>query len=112
MTGASPTTIAILSTEGQKIIATTPTASIPPKLSFALRATKNFMNDTVHLTSLVILRGWNAADGSILRFDVRYDVGDVLSLGAGLLLYDSGDLPPLDTWAKNDRIFFNAKRSF
>ena len=33
-------------------------------------------------------------------------------IGVGLLLYQKGDLPPLDTWADNDRVIFNAKWSF
>ena len=46
MTGARPTTIAMLSTEGQKITATTPTASIPPNPSFALRATVGYIGES------------------------------------------------------------------
>ena len=78
----------------------------------ALRLTRNFWNDTLHATLVGIVLGVDARDGSIARFDIAYDVLDALTVGVGLLLYQQGDLPPLDTWADNDRVIFSAKWSF
>jgi hypothetical protein len=78
----------------------------------ALRVTRNFLNDTLHATLVGVVFGWDARDGAVARFDVEYDVLDALSAGAGILLYQKGDLPPLDTWADNDRLFFSVKWSF
>jgi hypothetical protein len=78
----------------------------------ALRLTRNFWNDTLHATLVGIVLGWDARDGSIARFDLDYDVLDALTVGVGLLLYQQGELPPLDAWADNDRVIFSAKWSF
>jgi hypothetical protein len=78
----------------------------------ALRLTRNFWNDTLHATLVGIVLGIDARDGSIARFDLDYDVLDALTVGVGLLLYQQGDLPPLDTWADNDRVIFKVKWSF
>jgi hypothetical protein len=78
----------------------------------ALRIRRNFWNDTLHATLVGIALGWDAGDGSIVRFDVDYDVMDALVVGAGLLLYQKGDLPPLDGWADNDRVLLSVKWSF
>ena len=78
----------------------------------ALRLSRNFWNDTLHLTLVGILLGIDARDGSIARFDLDYDLLDALTVGVGLLLYQRGDLPPLDTWGDNDRVIFKLKYSF
>ncbi|MGH7337844.1 MAG: DUF1302 family protein, partial [Myxococcota bacterium] len=78
----------------------------------ALRLSRNFWNDTLHATLVGIVLGWDARDGSIARFDLDYDVLDALTVGVGLLLYQQGDLPPLDAWADNDRVIFKVKWSF
>ncbi len=78
----------------------------------ALRLTRNFWNDTLHATIVGIALGWDARDGSLARFDLDYDVLDALTVGVGILLYQQGDLPPLDAWADNDRVLFKVKWSF
>jgi hypothetical protein len=78
----------------------------------ALRITRSFLRERLRATLVAVALGWNARDGSIARFDVEYDVLDALTVGAGLLLYQKGDLPPLDTWADNDRLLFSVKWSF
>lgn len=76
------------------------------------RITRTFLNERLTATLVGVLLNWNARDGSILRFDVEYDLRDALSAGAGVLLYQTGDLPPLSEWGRNDRLFFNLKWSF
>ncbi len=78
----------------------------------ALRVTRNFWNDTLHLTGLAFLLGWNGGEGSILRLDLSYDLRDALRIGVGILLYQTGEEPPLDAWGRNDRLIFNARWSF
>jgi hypothetical protein len=78
----------------------------------ALRLSRNFWNDTLHATLVGIVLGWDARDGEVARFDLSYDVLDALTVGVGLLLYQQGDLPPLDTWGDNDRVIFSVKWSF
>jgi hypothetical protein len=76
------------------------------------RVTRNFWNERLTATFVGILLNWNARDGSIVRFDVDYDIRDALSAGMGILLYQTGDLPPLSQWGRNDRLFFRLKWSF
>ena len=78
----------------------------------ALRVTRNFWNDTLHATLVALALGWDARDGSIVRFDLDYDLLDAWVVGAGVLLYQKGDLPPLDGWADNDRLLLKLKWSF
>jgi hypothetical protein len=79
---------------------------------FAVRVTRNFLHETLHATALAVLLGWDGGDGSLVRFDVEYDLRDALKLGAGVLLYQQGDLPPFDAWSRNDRVLLSLKWSF
>jgi len=79
---------------------------------FAFRATQNFLHETLHATALAVILGWDGGDGSIVRFDIEYDLRDALKVGAGILLYQQGDLPPFDAWSRNDRLLFSLKWSF
>jgi hypothetical protein len=78
----------------------------------AARVTRSFMNERITTTVVAVLLNWNARDGSIVRFDAEYDIRDALTLGGGILLYQTGDLPPLSQWGRNDRLFFSLKWSF
>lgn len=78
----------------------------------AVRFSQDRMNDRLHFLALGLARGWDGQDGSLFRFDVNYDVLDSLTLGVGLMLYQSGDLPPFDQFESNDRAIFSIKWSF
>ncbi|MFN8627185.1 MAG: DUF1302 family protein [Candidatus Binatia bacterium] len=78
----------------------------------AVRATRNFLHETLHATALAVLLGWDGGGGSLARFDIEYDLRDALRLGAGILLYQHGDVPPFDAWGRNDRLLFSLKWSF
>lgn len=78
----------------------------------AVRLSHDRMNNTLHFLALGVLLGWDGQDGSIFRFDVSYDVRDALTVGVGILLYQTGDLPALASFARNDRLIFQAKWSF
>ena len=80
----------------------------------AFRYTQNFLNDTLHMTALAVLFGWDASHGSIVRLTADYDLRDALVIGAGVVLYQDGDgeTPPFDAWGRNDRVIMNIKWSF
>lgn len=78
----------------------------------ALRYTQSFFNEKLAVTGLVVLVGWNGGDGSIVRLSADYELRDALGIGAGIVLYQKGDLPPLNSWGRNDRLIFNLKWSF
>jgi hypothetical protein len=98
--------------EHERAIRRAPNFTREDSQEIALRLTRNFWNDTLHATLVGIVLGADARDGSIARFDLDYDVLDALTVGVGLLLYQQGDLPPLDAWGDNDRVIFSAKWSF
>ena len=98
--------------EHERAIRRAPNFAREDSQEIALRLSRNFWNDTLHATLVGIVLGLDARDGSIARFDLSYDVLDALTVGVGLLLYQQGDLPPLDAWADNDRVIFSAKWSF
>ncbi len=78
----------------------------------ALRLTRSFLRERARVTLLGVIFGVDARDGSIARVDLEYDVLDALTASVGILLYQAGDLPPLDGWARNDRLIFGLKWSF
>jgi hypothetical protein len=78
----------------------------------ALRYTQTFLNEKLSVTGLAVLFGWDAGNGSIVRLSADYDLRDALSIGGGVVLYQTGDIPPFDTWGRNDRLIFNMKWSF
>jgi hypothetical protein len=98
--------------EHERALKRAPSYAREDSQEIALRLSRNFWNDTLHATLVGIVLGLDARDGSIARFDLSYDVLDALTVGVGLLLYQQGDLPPLDAWAENDRVIFSAKWSF
>ena len=61
---------------------------------------------------LATLLGYKVQDGVVVRMQGRYDLRDGLSLTAGLLLFQAGELPPFAGWELNDRAFVDLKYSF
>jgi hypothetical protein len=82
------------------------------EFQWALRITKDFINDTLTLTLLAATFGIKADDGSFERFDTEYDVTDAVSVRGGVVFYQSGDLGRFKNIGDNDRLFFEIKYSF
>ncbi len=78
----------------------------------ALRYQADFLHDTLHLVFVALIFGPTAEDGAVERASIRYDWSDYLSLTAGLVAYQSGDLASFRTIGDNDRLFFEAVYSF
>ncbi len=81
-------------------------------VEYAFRYTVDWMNARLSTTFLVIIFGWKAQDGAILRAQGSYTFRDGLVGTLGLLIYEDGDLPPLNVWGNNDRVFIDLKYSF
>lgn len=79
---------------------------------FALRYTRDFLNDTLHVTALGIWFDVDAEDGSMIRLSGEYDLTDAITLGAGVIFYNSGEMVPFDSIDRNDRAFLEVKYSF
>jgi hypothetical protein len=47
-----------------------------------------------------------------VRAQGSYTFRDGLVGTLGLLIYEDGDLPPLNLWGNNDRVFIDLKYSF
>lgn len=78
----------------------------------AFRVQRDFLRDTLHVTLLAVGFGKKLEDGSVVRLGVDYDLLDALSIGGGVLLFQSGDLPPLSAFGRNDRVYLQTKYSF
>jgi len=78
----------------------------------AMRITRSFLHERLDVTVLGLVFGEKAQDGSIVRLQADYDIIDALVATVGVLLFQEGDLVPLDTWGSNDRVFFQLKYSF
>jgi hypothetical protein len=91
-------------------------------LETALRITLNLMREKLEVTLLGIVFAeptrtapWNwPYDGSIARIEADYEVRDALTVGGGVVLYQSGDRPlvGLTQVGRNDRLFLRLKYSF
>jgi len=82
------------------------------RMEYTIRWTADWFNARLTTTVLAILLGYGVQDGTILRAEGEYELGDGLALTAGILMFQSGDLPPLDSWGRNDRAFIDLKYSF
>lgn len=81
-------------------------------LETALRINADFFNARLHLTALGIAFGERVQNGAIGRFEATWDLRDALAVTGGVLLFWKGDVPPLDDWADNDRVFAELSWSF
>jgi len=78
----------------------------------ALRLTRNFLHDTLHLSYLVSLFDVDGSDGGLQRFWVEYDISDFIKVTAGIVGYKFGDTPPFNAIGDNDRIFVELRYCF
>ena len=89
-----------------------PTFERQDSVTYAFRYTADWLNARLSTTLLAIVFGWKAQDGAILRLQGNYAIRDGLILTLGVLLFEEGDLPPLDQWGRNDQVFLDLKWSF
>jgi hypothetical protein len=82
------------------------------EITYALRYTRSFMNETVELTLLWLIYGPLGQDGGLQRISVTYDWSDAISITAGTALYQSGDRYALRRIGENDRVYVELKYSF
>ena len=78
----------------------------------AFRFTRDFFNDTLHLTLLFSSYGIFAGEGGFERFQLEYDLTDSLKLTGGVVLYQSGDFPSFQDVGDNDRLLFEIEYRF
>ncbi len=79
---------------------------------WALRITKDFLNDTLTLTVLASTFGITADDGAFERLDAEYDLTDAVSVRGGVVFYQAGDKGVFQDVAANDRLFVVLKYNF
>jgi len=78
----------------------------------ALRLTRDFRHETVHLRYLLSLFDLDGSGGGFQRLWVEYDLNDSVKLTAGLVDYQAGDAPPFNSIGDNDRVFAELRYSF
>lgn len=82
------------------------------EFQWALRYRRDFMHDTLHATALALFFSPEGEDGSLERLSLEYDISDAFSITGGIVVYHSGDLVFFRGIGDNDRLFFEARRSF
>ncbi len=78
----------------------------------AFRYNRDFLNDTLSLSLLVMIYGPSNADGSFERLALDYDLTDTITVRGGAVLYQSGDLLTMQEVEDNDRVFAELRYSF
>jgi hypothetical protein len=89
-----------------------PTFLREDSVEYAFRYTADWMNARLSTTLLAVVFGYKAQDGAIVRAQGSYTFRDGLVGTLGLLIYADGELPPLNLWGNNDRVFIDIKYSF
>jgi len=82
------------------------------EFQYALRLTRDFRHETLHLHYLLSLFDIDGSDGGHQRFWVEYDLSDSVEVSAGIIDYISGDRPPFKTIGDNDRTFVEMRYCF
>ena len=78
----------------------------------SLRITRNFMRERLEVTALAVLVAESEKPAAILRLDAEYELQDAVFLPGGILFFQEGNVPVLDTWGRNDRFFASIKWNF
>jgi len=78
----------------------------------ALRITRDCWREALRLRYLLMLFGTDGGDGGFQRFWVEYNMTDMMKVTAGVVDYQSGDMPPYNTIGNNDRLFAELRYSF
>lgn len=81
-------------------------------VQLSLRVTRDLLRSRLQLGGLFVGYGYRAQDGSLLRLWADYDLRDGLGVEAGVLLFQGGDLPALDSISDNDRVYVRLRYSF
>jgi len=89
-----------------------PDFAVETQFQWAIRAERDFLNDTLSLTLLASLYGAAGEDGALERISARYDITDSVEVAGGVVLYQDGELPQFQNIGDNDRIFIEVKWSF
>ena len=81
-------------------------------MQYALRFTRDFAHDTLHLNIVVASYGLWAEDGGFERVQLDYDLNDEIVLSGGVILYQSGDIPGFAGVGDNDNVFVEVEYNF
>ena len=114
--GFSETTIAVEIAERHlfnhnDIIRAFPNSTREDSVEWTLRYTADWLNAKLSTTVLLSAFGYKFQDGFVVRAQGEYELSDALTFTGGILVFEDGNLPPLDTWYRNDRLFFDLKYS-
>jgi len=93
------------------ILAASPESPVENDEQLAIRINRNFLNETVKLTALVMVFGDRAQRGALERLTLTYVPADDWSITTGAVFYESGDTP-LTAFGDNDRVFLEIRYDF
>ncbi len=81
-------------------------------LQATARASRNFMNERLEVVATLAVFGEKADEGSMYRFTAEYEITDNLLINGGMIFYEGGNNPILESFKNNDRIAIDIKYSF
>lgn len=94
-----------------KILEDSPESPKRNEYQTALRISRDFMNDNLSLTVLLIYLGKRAQNGAIQRLAAEYDITDGWSITGGAVFYESG-IGAMKNAGDNDRLFMEIRHDF
>lgn len=94
------------------LLAELPDAVQENTTQYAMRFTRDFIHDTLHLNIVLSSYGFWAEDGGFERAQLDYDLSDDIVLSGGIILYESGDIPGLIGVGDNDNVFIEVEFYF
>jgi hypothetical protein len=78
----------------------------------ALRVNRDFYNDTLKLTWLCLIFGFQGENGLLQRLTLEYELTTNTNITAGFITYQSGDSAAFQNIGDNDRVFFEVRSYF
>jgi hypothetical protein len=89
-----------------------PTFQRENQVEYAVRYTADWLNARLQTTVFAVIFGGKAQDGAVIRLQGDYTLRDGLVATLGMVIYAAGELPPLSTYGRNDRVFIDLRYSF
>ena len=99
-------------TDYNPAMASAPDNVAQDEVQWALRLTRDFINDQLQLTALMTRLDWDGSDGGFQRLSLDYELDAHWSWRAGLVSYVNGNKPLYNGIEVSDRIFVESRYSF
>jgi len=93
------------------LLASSPESPVENDEQLAFRVSRDFLQETLSFTGLVIVLGDQAQRGAVERLTLTWDAADNWSVTGGMVFYESGNTPDTAI-GDNDRVFLEIRYDF